>query len=245
MNLLGIEFNTLVAAALGGIVPTILWLKFWWRDDGHDHGKGIIILTFVAGMVSVIVALPSEQFIAGLFYDINHTIISAATIEEFLKFIIVAMIAFGAYSIKGPTDYARYLITGALGFAALENTLFLIEPIVQQDFAISFLTGNLRFLGATVLHTVASASIGVVIGLAWEKSYFSKLVHAFFGLLTAVTLHTLFNFFIIKGTTQSMITVFALLWVSAIVLLVIFEKLNQVSRHKEYLINKLQENHYV
>jgi RsiW-degrading membrane proteinase PrsW (M82 family) len=240
----GIEFKTILAAALGGILPTILWLRFWWNDDKHNHGKGILILTFAAGMVSVMIALPLEQLAAGFLFSTTNLIIVAASIEEIIKFLIVALIAFSAFCIKGPTDYARFLITGALGFAALENTLFLIEPITHQGTVISILTGNLRFLGATVLHTVASASIGAIIGLAYYKSYFSKILHMFIGLLTAITLHTVFNFFIMKGTTESMVTVLAVVWVSAILLLVVFEKLKQLHKHSEYLTN-LKQDHYV
>ena len=240
----GIDLKTLVAAILGGILPTILWLRFWWRDDKHNHGKGILFLTFAAGMVSVMIALPAEQFVSSIIFDTTHIIISAASIEEFLKLVIVALISFSIYCIKGPTDYARYLITGALGFAALENTLFLIEPITHQGPVISIITGNLRFLGATVLHTIASASIGVIIGLAYYKSRFSKILHMIVGLLTAITLHAIFNFFIMKGTTQGIVTTFAVLWVSAILLLVVFEKLKQLHKHNEYLSN-LKQDHYV
>ena len=240
----GIEFKTLLAAALGGILPTILWLRFWWHDDKHNHGKGILVLTFIAGMVSVMIALPLEQFVSGFLYNTTHVVITAASIEEILKFLIVALIAFSAFCIKGPTDYARFLLTGALGFAALENTLFLIEPITSQGPVISIITGNLRFLGATVLHTVASASIGAIIGLAFYKSRASKIIHMIIGLLTAIILHTIFNFFIMKGTTESIITVLAVVWVSAILLLVVFEKLKQLRKHNEYLSN-IKHDHYV
>lgn len=237
MSIFGIEIRSLLAAGLGGILPTILWLRFWWRDDSHNHGNGILILTFIAGMISVMIALPLEQLAASLIYGTNNLIVTASAIEEVLKFITVALISFSAISIKGPTDYARFLITGALGFAALENTLFLIEPITQQGFAFSILTGNLRFLGATVLHTIASASIGAIIGLAFYKSRFVKIIHMIFGLLTAVTLHSVFNFFIMKGTTESIITMLAILWISAILLLIVFEKLKQLHLRRQQLSN--------
>jgi RsiW-degrading membrane proteinase PrsW (M82 family) len=201
-------------------------------------------LTFVAGMVSVMIALPISQIAASVIYDTTSLIISASIIEEFLKLIIVAMVSFSAHTIKGPGDYARYLITGALGFAALENTLFLIEPITSQGPVISIITGNMRFLGSTVLHMVASASIGVLIGLAHYKSHISKIIHTILGLLTAVTLHAIFNFFIMRGTIEGIITVMAVVWVSVILLLVVFEKLKQLRKHHEYLSN-IKHDHYV
>lgn len=245
-NIFTIPIKTLASAGLGGILPTFLWLRFWWRDDSeHNHGKGLLVLTFIAGMISVMIALPLEHLVAGQLFDQLSLIISASAIEELLKFIIVALVAFSAFAIKGPTDYALYLITGALGFAALENTLFLIEPITHQNVTLSLLTGNLRFIGATVLHSIASASIGAFIGLAYYQGTLSRWFHGILGILTAIGLHSLFNFFIMKGTTQGIITILALVWVSAIMILVVFEKLKQLERHNAYHRTMTKQSTYV
>lgn len=245
MPIFGIDIKTLGVALLSGILPTFLWLRFWWREDEcHREPKVMLVLTFVAGMISVMIALSLERVVADMLYNTTHIIVAAATIEEILKLIVVGIMAFSIRFINEPTDYALYLITGALGFAALENTLFLIEPLTHQDVTVTILTGNLRYLGSTVLHTVASATIGAFLGLAFYKSNFVKMVHGVIGILTAITLHTLFNFFIMKGTAESIVTVFAILWASAILLLVVFEKLKQLHRQHK-LLNTNFYNHHV
>jgi RsiW-degrading membrane proteinase PrsW (M82 family) len=186
-------------------------------------------------MITVLLAIPAETFIAEWIYNITHVVISAAAIEEILKFSIIFLIAFSPKFIDEPTDYALFLITGGLGFAALENTLFLLEPITNKDVAVSLLTGNLRFLGATVLHTVASASAGIALGLAFYQSKLSKIIHGFFGLCTAITLHALFNYLILQSTVQNTVIMFATLWVSAVLLLLMFEKLKNLQPiHKQH-----------
>lgn len=232
MNLTGIPLKTIIFAVIGGIIPTIIWLRFWLREDTEDpEPPGLLILTFIGGMTSVILVLPLENIIYNYFFD-SFTIVGlTALIEEFAKFTVVALIAFGSRFCDEPDDYALYLITGGLGFAALENTLFLLEPLTHQDIAISFFTGNLRFLGATVLHVVTSALIGVSMGLAFYKSKSSKYIHFIIGIIIATTLHGLFNFFIMKATTQNIITIFAVVWVAAIVILLLFEKLKHMKSH--------------
>jgi len=244
MEIFGIDIQTLGWALLGGILPTFFWLRFWWREDEcNREPRSMLVLTFIAGMLSVLIALSAERFIADLLYNQTHIVVAAATIEEFIKLVVVGLLAFSIRFINEPTDYALYLITGALGFAALENTLFLIEPITHQDITVSILTGNLRFLGATVLHIVASATIGAFLGIAFYKNKFAKVIHGIIGVLTAITLHTIFNFFIMKGTTQSIITALAMLWASAILLLVVFEKLKQIHRQQMLLKTNLENYH--
>ena len=60
-----------------------------------------------------------------------------------------------------------YLITVALGFAALETGLFLMEPLSHGDISRGIITGNLRFMGAALIHTLSSAVVGYAIALSY------------------------------------------------------------------------------
>ena len=48
----------------------------------------------------------------------------------------------------------------------------------------------MRFIGATLLHVVASATIGIFISFAFYKNRFSKFFMTIIGLIVAVTLHS-------------------------------------------------------
>jgi len=85
------------------------------------------------------------------------------------SFFVVFLIAFHSTYLDEPIDYAIYLITGALGFAAVENILFLIEPALQQDISFIIETGTLRFLGATVLHSVLAAILGIIVWFLYSQ----------------------------------------------------------------------------
>jgi RsiW-degrading membrane proteinase PrsW (M82 family) len=233
MEVFNIPIQTLGFALLGGVIPTIIWLFFWLREDSkkHPQPRGLIVLTFVAGMISVLLVLPIENWIYTNFVFTGTTLTVIAFVEEFAKYAVVALVAFHTRFLNEARDYPIFLITGGLGFAALENTLFLLEPLTQQNISLFVFTGNLRFLGATVLHVVASAIIGVSIGLAFNKPKKLRHIHAFVGLILATGLHAVFNFFIMKATTQNVITIFGVVWVAAIIILLLFEKLKHMKPH--------------
>jgi RsiW-degrading membrane proteinase PrsW (M82 family) len=122
-------------------------------------------------------------------------------------------------------DYVIYMLTVALGFAAAENMLFLLAPLANGHIAASIFTGDIRFLGSTLLHVFASAAIGFSLAFSDESAPAVRIVAGAFGLILAVTLHTLFNALIIsEGTSTTFAAVF-LIWTTAVVFFAAFEVL--------------------
>ena len=115
-----------------------------------------------------------------------------------------------------------------LGFAALENALFVYNPLVSGDFMNSALTGSFRFLGATLLHILASGTIGVFLALTYYKTRLTQLTAGTFGLFIAIVLHALFNFFIMDASGETILGVFLFVWMGVIVLFLLFEKIKQL-----------------
>lgn len=221
---------TVIVAILAGIIPAIIWLIFWLREDKErPEPRGLLFLTFVGGMISVMLVLPLQQFADTNFRgDYSSLVIIWAGIEEIVKFLIVFLIALRSRVADEPLDFAIYCITGALGFSALENALFLIQPIAVSDTVVGLLTGNLRFLGATLLHGVSSAIIGIMIGMTFGKGVFKKMVAFTFGLFLSISLHGIFNLFIIRDSSQIWST-FGMLWAAAVIIILLFEKLRRMS----------------
>ena len=151
-----------------------------------------------------------------------------AAIEELLKYFAASLIILKKKAVDEPLDPIIYMITIALGFAAVENTLFLMNP--DLDLYNGIITGNLRFLGATLLHILASATIGVAMALSFYKSESIKKLYVRIGVLLSIVLHTLFNFFIIESNGEKILTVFAAVWIGVIVLLLFFEKVKRITR---------------
>lgn len=228
-----LSFQTLLYALLGGILPVLLWLWFWLKEDKkRPEPRGLIILAFIAGMIVVPLVLPFERFI-----DVNFTgtivIVLWAAIEEIFKYAAAYFAVLKRKEMDEPIDAVIYMITVALGFAALENTLFLLNPLMDGDFVNTIINGNLRFLGATLLHTLSSAAIGVMMALSFYRGTTFKKAYAFLGLILAIFLHTLFNFYIMKESGSQMLTVFFFVWVGIIILILFFEKIKRIRNLKK------------
>jgi RsiW-degrading membrane proteinase PrsW (M82 family) len=150
-----------------------------------------------------------------------------ATLEEGLKFIAAYLGGLRTAAFDEPLDGVIYLVTAALGFSALENTLFLYTPLLHGEVLRTIVTGDLRFIGATLLHTLASATIGLAIALSYKKPAAVRRLAAIGGVILAVSLHTLFNFFILGQGGDATFWIFLCIWFGIIAALLMVERVKQ------------------
>ena len=229
--------NILIWAFLGGVIPALLWLRFWIKEDfNHPEPFRLIFLTFLGGMMMVPFALLLEKIAHSY---VTSTIILFtlwAAIEEILKFGAAYYVAFRKECIdkskclSDTMDPVIYLITAALGFAALENALSLLTPLASGDIWKSIVTGNLRFVGAMVLHVVASASVGVFMGFSFYRKPAFKKLYIAFGIFTAIILHALFNISIISESPHGLFLTFGAVWICVFILLALFERIKEIRK---------------
>src|SRR3989344_8713634 len=225
----------LAIAFLGGIIPSLLWLWFWIREEQKKaEPKGILAMVFIMGMLSVVLVLPIQEFIQSNIDGARERLILWATAEEIIKYLAVVIILFRTRYIDEPIDWPIYLITAALGFAAFENALFLQRSLTLDQTSVGLFTaasiGQLRFLGSTLLHAVSSGMLGIALGISLHLSFFKKKSFLAVGLVLAIALHSVFNFFIIKIRVNEVnyflevLKVFSFLWVVTIIIMLLFGK---------------------
>lgn len=231
------ESTNFAIAFLGGLIPALFWLWFWLREDrDRPEPYKLIALAFIGGMMVVPLALPLQKF-AMETYSGNNVILVWVIIEEVLKFAAALIVILWNKEVDEPIDTIIYMITIALGFSALENALFIFNPISSGDLASGVLTEFFRFLGATLLHVLASGTVGAFLALAFFKGTIQKLVYGTLGLFVAITLHALFNFFIMDASGEAILGVFLFVWMGIIVLLLIFEKVKILEARHNSSIN--------
>jgi len=213
-------------AFIGGLLPSLVWLYFLLKEDAkHPEPRSLIALTFLAGMFSVLIALPLEQYVNTHLSGSLYVFTAWALIEEVLKYAMVAMLILWRPAVDEEPDYVIYMITVALGFAAAENILFLIAPLMDGSIASSIFTGDVRFMGSSLLHVVASAAIGFSLAFSMKSRPITRIGAAWLGLILAITLHTAFNTLIINQGTSTTLTAFLLVWVVAVIFFAAFEVL--------------------
>lgn len=215
---------TLGYALIGGLLPSFIWLYFLLKEDAqHPEPKKLIALAFVTGMAAVWLALPLEQYAKAHIQGGFAVLTAWALIEEFLKYAMAAIFLLWRHAVDEAPDYVIYMLTVALGFAAAENILFIAAPMLDGRIVNSFLTGNVRFLGSTLLHVVASAAVGFSFAFTVGSQHVIRMMAAAFGLILAITLHTTFNALIISQGANTTLTAFFLVWVVAVVFFAAFE----------------------
>ncbi len=240
--------TSFILAFFGGIFPTFIWLYFWLQEDKkHPEPRSAIIRTFLWGMLAVPVAAIG-QFIWNHFFinhaDIeflfhNHYLIAIITlviwsaIEELLKYIAANKGGLSQKANNEPLDPVVYMITAALGFAALENMFYLFNLIAQGEPILDvFVTGNIRFIGATMLHVASSAIIGVFMAFAYYKNAEIQSRYLVSGIVWSIILHTIFNSFIIRSDRFTLLG-FAAVWLVALYIILMFERIKKSLNKKQ------------
>lgn len=246
-------FLTLFLAFAAGMLPAVLWLWFWLReDDAHPEPRKIILLTFIYGALSVPFALALQLIFNGIFSVSGTETVQAlpfvsglgvvtiwAFIEEYVKY----KAAWHGGLKKSVTDEAVdvpiYMISAALGFAALENVMFLITPFMDGNLQEILITTKLRFIGASLVHVASSALIGLFIGYSLFFMRSVRKRYMIVGFVLASVLHALFNLFIIKDDQNTFAFAgFLLVWLFVVLVIVLFERIKKI---KVNTINNVRE----
>lgn len=230
--------GALFFALLGGVLPAVFWLWFWLKEDRlHPEPRGLIILSFLVGMLATALAYPIEKHIA-LTIDTSNAMLLFlwAVTEEVLKFVGIYIVAIRSKYFDEPIDAVIYFTTIALGFAALENTMFLFNPLGEGDALATILLGDYRFIGATLLHVAASGFVGIMLAFSFFEIRSTRFLRSILGLLGAIGLHTIFNFTIIMSEGKYLYQIFVGLWVFIIGILLACEKIKRIAprSHVEY-----------
>lgn len=221
--------TALVYAILSGIIPSFIWLFFWLREDhNHPEPRSIIAACFFGGMLAVGAAVFAEHYIAEIYTDPTIRYILWAATEEIFKFIAIALIGLRSQSNDEPIDAMVYCIVVAIGFAALENALFILNPLSGGEIVKSIITGNMRFIGATLLHIVSSASIGFCIGYFFYHGRIAKILAAIVGITIAIIIHTAFNLSIIEASASDTLRTFSWIWGAVVIMVILFEEIKVV-----------------
>jgi len=192
-----------------GILPSLVWLFYYLSKDLHPEPKRMILKIFLwGGLVTIPVIfvqiglkiLLEKADLSPLATSIIYWFLIIALSEEIFKYLVVKIKVLNNACMDEPIDIMIYMVVAALGFAAVENVLYLFVPLDQLSLNVllarTVLLSFTRFAGATFLHTLCSAVIGysVVISLKDQKNTFFEVL---FGIITAVGLHGLYNFSII------------------------------------------------
>lgn len=221
-----------------GLLPSLVWMFFFYRQDCHPEPKYLITKTFLMGIIispiAVLLQMGFNQ--VGFLTPLNALIAQgslfflwAAFVEEFVKYYAVRIIALTDPAFDEPVDAMIYMMMAGLGFAAIENILVLFRT-VGDGVQATILVWTLRSVGATLLHALSSALVGYFLALSWFfRAHHKKLLIV--GLLVATLFHFTFNIFLATADNQlrGLLLSVGLLCLMAFLVFILFDKIKKRS----------------
>jgi len=212
---------TIIIIIIFGVLPSLVWLFYYLAKDLHPEPKKMIIRIFLWGAFITIPVFfvqiglnflltgktPFDNGVSpytlhldatnlGMYLLIYWFLIISFS-EEIFKYLVVKVKVVNSPNLDEPIDIMLYMVVSALGFAALENILYLIAPPGQMPFHQlmdrTLIIVFVRFIGATFLHTLCSAVIGYGLAVSFCQAKV-KYLPFILGIIVAVGLHGLYDF---------------------------------------------------
>ena len=201
-----------LALAPGAAIGIYIYLK-----DKHEREPlSLLLISFFYGVLSTIVTLAISWPLTVLILTKESDIISqfieaffkVALVEEFSKFVFVRFILFNNKNFNEPFDGIVYAVMVSMGFATLENVLYV--------FNYGFTTGILRMFTAVPAHATFGVLMGYFLGKA-KFSYTRKFSNTLLALAIATVFHGSYDYFWFIAEIKD---VWTGIWIFAIISLV-------------------------
>ena len=190
------------------IIPSILLVRYFYlKDVNKPEPVGLIIKIFLAGFICTIPIVFIEIIIDAivqsfdfslLIYLFLQAFIVAGLCEETMKLMVIKLFVYNNKHFDERMDGIVYTIVASLGFACLENIMYVSDgglPIAL-----------IRSFTAVPLHAFCSGIMGYYIG----KAKFSKInskEYMLKGLVYAILIHGSYNFVLFIGGIYSLIII--------------------------------------
>ena len=216
------------------IVPSLLIILFFMKSDLFPEPNNQIFKIFFYGILLCIPAFIINTALGTFFSNIGFdgtllpTLLTAAPIEEILKFIVLYYLVYKMKDFNEPIDGIVYGVTVSLGFATLENIYYVYVlsdyyNVSSQSLAI------LRSFSTIPAHGIFGATMGYFF---MKYSFIRKQDNLILCIIVPILLHASYNFFV----STNFLVALLIIIISWFILLNAFSKLKkkQKKKKKEY-----------
>ena len=180
------------------LAPVLIIASYiYFRDKYEKEPVRLLLYALLAGGLTVIPILFVEGFLEnftaafpGLMAQAWKAFVVAAFTEELFKYIALYILIWKSPSFNDKFDGIVYAVFISLGFAGVENVLYVFESGLS--------TGVLRAFTAVPAHAIFGVTMGFYFGMArfYTKQSYSLKVKA---LALPVLLHGIYDFILFTG----------------------------------------------
>ncbi len=192
---------------LASLAPVFIILFYiYFRDKYDKEPIGLLVKAVVAGLVIVLPVIFVERLLMGLMPSMDkvgsaayHAFVVAATTEEVFKFLALYLLVWKSPSFNEKFDGIVYAVFVSLGFAAVENIMYVTDGGMQ--------TALMRALTAVPAHALFGVTMGYYMGIArmydelrkpylWKAILVPILLHGIYDFILMVEVGWLLTFFV-------------------------------------------------
>lgn len=233
-----------------GILPAALLMRYIYKKDRIDkEPKGLLALLFFLGAVSTIFAALIENIGEDIIDDYFYTdsivflaidaFLVVALAEELGKYFVVKKFAWNNAAFNTTFDAVVYAVFASLGFATLENILYLFDGSVY--------TAIVRGILSVPGHAIDAVFMGNYLGIAKRCEALGdnkgKKANLRKALLMPVLTHGFYDFCLF---VQSPISLLSFLIYEIIITVYTIKKVNKLSKEDTLLFpGGFYPGHYV
>ncbi len=176
------------------IAPALAICLFIYFKDKHEKEPlKLLLISFFLGVISVIPTLilskvgemifNFDAFSNSIIFSFASCFIGIGLVEEYSKFIFVRYYTYKKKDFNEPFDGIVYCVMVSMGFATLENILY----VYKGGESVAWL----RMFTAVPMHAVFAVFMGYFIGV---QKFYNKKNFAIIGLLIASLIHGIYDF---------------------------------------------------
>ena len=182
----------LIISVTMAVLPSLYLVAYFYEQDRRrPEPKGLLLAAFALGFAATIPAailealfsMVAEKFVGGrLVQTATQAYVVVALPEEGLKLLVVMWCCYRKRAFDEVMDGIIYTVVASLGFACLENIVFVVDAGMKVALA--------RAFTAVPMHAIASAVMGYYVGLAhFAPTRRRRRLHLAKGLFLAVAYH--------------------------------------------------------
>ncbi len=208
----------MIFAVAFSILVALFWLRWFRKKDKYEkEPERLVFQAFFAGALATVPSVFLESLLClrdwgsnVVLRDFFLSFLWVALVEEFFKYLAVRMTVYRSIQFNEVMDGMVYMVSAALGFAAIENVGYMLG----FGYAVGFSRAILSYLA----HISFSAILGFYMGKAKIEGRRNFILTGF---IFAVLLHWLYNSFLVLGTAKAsggLLLLGLMVWVSGLIL---------------------------
>ncbi|MCP3105051.1 PrsW family glutamic-type intramembrane protease [Myxococcus sp. K15C18031901] len=193
------------------IVPSLLLFWYIRSRDQRPEPAGVLLGTFLLGAAICIPVVPvamaleklGQTWVMGTWSSaLSQSFLGAAIPEELFKFLVLYRYAWRKPAFDEPVDGVVYGATASLGFATLENVLYVSDGGLGVAF--------MRAITAVPGHAFMGVVMGAFVGRARRRPAGQRFSLLAAGLGWAILLHGAYDLFLMTHTGYAVLSLVVL-----------------------------------